>query len=481
MRPKLVQGTVIRPGRLRHDLAKYGAAIGMTVALSAVQVFVIPRRLDVPTYGQYRLFLLFVNYFGLVQFGLSEGAFLRWAGRPSGEIAWEWRRIARWMLTLQLVIVGVAAAISLFAEPLIRTYILAVTACALCVNMNALCAYALQAAGDFKRAGRAVALAPGLFVGAVVLFSLRTLPGILGAYVGSFLIAALYGVVALSRFGVEKPSARAAFTIRQLTTAGLPVLVSSIAAGLSQSVDRLLVSASTPITTFALYGFAGTAAVAANSAVQALSRVALSHAAHRTPADRARFLGGFLHVIAVGYGVCLALEPVFEQMVTRYLPLYAAALPILRAFTVGLPVWVALRVVLVSTLQAHGHVRRQLAVESIGVALVALMSGAVLFAHRELWQVAAGSSVAAVLTFIATHAIVRHAERTASDQQVFRFLCTIAVQGGALLVALLLAPGWPIRCLAYIALSSVPTAIAAFALRRHDWPSRPSAADLVTG
>ncbi|MEP7002117.1 MAG: hypothetical protein ABI969_16630, partial [bacterium] len=267
-------------------------AIGVAVALSAVQVFVIPRRLDVATYGQYRLFLLFVNYFGLVGFGLSEGAFLRWAGRRSGEIAWEWRVVARWMVALQLGIVAISAVVAVFVDPLLRIYMLAVVVCALCVNCNALCAYALQAAGDFKRAGRVVTLAPGLFVGAVVVFSMKTLVAILAAYVGAFLIAAGYGFVSLLRFTLETPAESAGLTIRQVVTTGLPVLVSSLAAGLSQSVDRILVSAVTPITSFALYGFAGTAAIAANSAVQALSRVALSHAAHRTPAQRSHFLGG---------------------------------------------------------------------------------------------------------------------------------------------------------------------------------------------
>lgn len=467
MRPILVPGTPAGAGRVRHDLARYGAAIAIAAAFSAVQVFVIPRRLDVATYGQYRLFLLFVNYLGLLQFGIGDGAFMRWAGRPVGAIAWEWRRVGRSMVGIQLAILAATAVASMFVDPLTRLYLIADAVCALFVNSANLSAFALQAVGDFKRAGRVFILAPGLFASAVLVFSPRSLVAIVTAYVGAFMISAAYGFTCLVRISPETPSDAGVVTLRPLILTGLPVLGASIAAGLAQSVDRLLVSLAVPITSFALYGFAATAAVAGNSATQALSRVALSHAARRPIADRARFLGGFLYVIAVAFGMCLILEPLFEHMVAEYLPLYVAALPIVRSFTLGLPVWVALHVVVVGTFQSHGYVRRQLAAEVIGAALVALMSGAMLLAHAPLWQVAAAGSLAAAFTFIIGHALLSVATITAREQPTFLFLGIVAAQGAALIAALMLTATWPMRSATYAAFSLTPSAVAVYKFLQH--------------
>ena len=74
--------------------------------------------------------------------------------------------------------------------------------------------------------------------------------------------------------------------------------------------------------------------------------------------------------------------PLFEHLVAATLPAYAEALPIVRALAVGAAFWVAIHVVLVGTLQSFGHVRRQLMVELIGLAVATLVCGAALRAWR---------------------------------------------------------------------------------------------------
>lgn len=466
MGQNLVSGASVRPERLPRDLARYGAAIATAVGFSTMQVFIVPRQLDVSTYGQFRLFLLFVNYLGLLQLGVSDGAFLRWAGRGAGHIAWEWRRVLRWVIASQVAVLAAAFVAASFADDVARSFIIATAACALFVNCSALCAYALQAAGDFRRAGRVVGMTPAVFVLMVLAFDPHTLRAILAAYVGAFVVAAAYGVTCVARIPSGPSDRMEALSLRPMMVAGLPVLFASIAAGLSQSVDRFLVSVATPITSFALYGFAGTAAVAANSAVQALSRVTLAHVAHKDVADRARFLGGFLHIIAAGYGAVLVLEPVFEALVARFLPLYVPALPIVRALTLGLPVWVAMRVVIIGTLQSHGHLRRLLAVELVGVALVAALSGTALLAHAALWQVAAAATVAGVATFLIGYLIALAVEGTVRQQPVIPFLAVVVAQGAALMVALAVSNAWGWRSAAYLLLSAAPTGWTLATLRR---------------
>lgn len=458
------------PGR---DLARFGTAIFIAASFSAVQVFVIPRKLDLATYGQYRLFLVYAGYLGLLHFGLADGAFLRWAGRRPAAIGRDWKQIGQWLLATQALIIAFALVAALLTPQwLPRLYLVALAATALGVNASVLASFALQASGDFRGAGRVVILTNGLFVAEVMLFPIHGLPTVLAMYVASCLIAALYGAIRVHRVtGVPDALADETDTpgAGVLLRTGAPVLGANFAAGLSQSVDRLLVSSAAPITEFALYGFASTVTVASNAATQALARVALSHAARVPIEERARFIGGFYDVIAAGFGLALVAEPLFERVVAGHLPAYAGALPILRALTLGAPFWVALHVVLVGTLQSFGLVRRQLAVELCGVAFVTAACGAALAMHAPMWKIAAAASVAAALAHGAGTLIVRRVVASAHDQKGARFVAIAAAQGAALLIALSISGAWMLQTGAYLALSLVPTLLAAQSMREHGW------------
>ena len=99
------------------------------------------------------------------------------------------------------------------------------------------------------------------------------------------------------------------------------------------------------------------------------------------------------------FGVAIAGVPLFEHIVARVLPAYVPALPIVRALVIGSLFWIAVHVVLVGTLQSHGLVRRQFALELVGAALVITACSATLAAHLPLWNVAAASTIAAVVTW----------------------------------------------------------------------------------
>jgi O-antigen/teichoic acid export membrane protein len=455
------------------DLARFGTGILLASAFGVVQVFVIPRRLDVVTYGEYRLFLLYVAYLGLLHFGLADGAFLRWAGRPLRAIRHEWPRVAGWLLALEgtLLVLALAAS-TILDRPFARLYVVAFAACALVTNASTLAAYALQAAGDFRGAGAVAALAPGFFVAAFLAIPVHSLRGVLAAYVASFGVAALGGAIRVARLTASSdngPTAPDSMALLTLVHTGLPVLGANLAAGLSQFADRILVSVTVPITSFALYGFASSVMAASSAATQTLSRVALSHAARRAAAARGEFLDGFYGLIATGYGAALAGAPFFEHLVARSLPAYAPALPIVRALVVGSPFWVAIHVVLVGTLQSHGRVRRQLALELSGLALVVVVCGACLAEHVPLWGVAAGASAAAAVTWAAGVAVVGRLVPAARAQASRRFGVIVVAQGAALLVALSTVDSWIGQSGAYIVLAGGPTFFAARAARAHDW------------
>ena len=260
----------------------------MVVALGAVQVFVIPRRLDINTYGEYRLFLVYMAYVGVLHFGFADGAFLRWSGRAPDEIHDEWKRLIRWMAGMQGAIAAVAGAIALgLGNTLTATYLFSFAMCALFVNVSALSAYALQAAGEFRAAGAVAVIAPASFVTAVLVVPMHSLAEILAAYAGSFVLSAIAGATFVMQLPLPARPSDERISIATLFRTGFHVLGANLAAGLAQSADRVLVSIVVPITSMALYGFASSVAVAGTAATQTMQRVALSHAARREGEERA--------------------------------------------------------------------------------------------------------------------------------------------------------------------------------------------------
>ena len=451
---------------LGRDIARFGTAITLTVALGAVQVFVLPRRLDLATYGEYRLFLVYVAYFGVLHLGLADGAFVRWAGRAPGEIHREWRRAFWWMLAMEGTLT-MAAVLVWMGAPKSRAamFAAAFALCALFVNVSALSAYALQAAGDFKRAGIVAVVATASFVAAVSLVPMHSITAVFGTYAGSLALGALVGGVMVARLPnatITPPASDGNRPMRfgSLLDTGIHVLGSNLAAGLAQSVDRILVSVVVPMTSMALYGFASSVAVAGISATQTMSRVALSHAARRLGDDRARFFGRFYDLTLAAYGVALVGMPLFEHVVTRTLPAYVEALPIVRAFVAGAPFWIALHVVLVGTLQSHGLVRRQFALELGGAALVFVASGGCLLAHTPLWVVAGVATGAAAVTWGAGVAMVNRAVPAAQAQGAGRFLVVCLWQSGACAIAIASGRSWVVQMILYAALAIAPTILA---------------------
>ncbi|HEV8411220.1 MAG TPA: hypothetical protein VGQ30_11980, partial [Gemmatimonadaceae bacterium] len=437
-------------GQLGRDILRFGTAIAITVALGAVQVFVVPRRLDVETFGEYRIFLVYFPYFGLLHFGLADGAFLRWAGRTPGEIHREWRRAFGWMLGLEgaLLVIAVIAVTNMGAA-LAATFIVAFVLCAMAANLSALAGYALQAGGDFTRAGIVAVAAPLSFVAVVLLFPMHTSTAVIGAYVGSLGFSALLGSVMVVVLPSNKHDTeyekRSPFAPLALIRDGAHVLGANLAAGLAQSIDKVVVSFVVSKGDMALYGFASSVAVAGISATQTMQRVALSHAARRSGDDRARFIGRFYDLTLVAFGVALIFVPLFEVVVARTLPDYVTALPIVRAFVIGAPFWIALHVVVVGTLQSHGLVRKQFAIELGGALVVLLASVACLALHTELWVIAAAGTVAAAATWGAGVTVVNRALPAAREQGAMSFFAACIWQSAAIGVAMAVSPRWDLQ------------------------------------
>jgi O-antigen/teichoic acid export membrane protein len=463
-----------RVPRFGSDVLRFGTAVLFVLVLSVVPVFVVPRRLSVEAFGEFRVFLLYIGYLGVLHFGVVDGAFLRWVGAPVSLLRREWPIVLRRLLLLQLPVLAAAGVAYAFGSSgLPRVYVTAFATCAVAANLAAFASFSLQAAGDFQGAGRVTALPTGLFAIAVVALPLASLNSMLVAYVTAYAIAAAVGLGRLSavasRASIDEPlpSDIEPLSFRAFMVSGLPVLGAGMATALAQYADRILVSFAVPVAAFAFYGFASSTMALSGVARQTLSRVTLAHAARRVGPNRAAFLDGVYDLIAAGFGVAIFAEPLFESVVGRLLPKYVGALPIVRGLIIGALFWVATTVVVLGTLQTYGNVRRQFVVSVIGTLLAAAGAAIALALHAPLWVVASAASAGTALAWVVGVALTHRVVSDSRPASAARFFAITTIQACALGAALALANGWIARTAFYAVIAALPTAIAARAARQH--------------
>jgi O-antigen/teichoic acid export membrane protein len=428
---------------LRRDAAQFGWASALGAALGVVQVFLVPKLLDVTTFGLYRIFVLYAGYAGLLHFGGVDGALLRWASRSAAVVTREWRPAMRWLLESQTLVIAVAALAALGLRrswPDAAVLVIALGVYALMFNTAALSAFALQTARRFNSAGLAVYGPNSLFLIALALVpaSSRSIGVVLLLFVAAQAGTSIAVATRLARAPSSNDPIAHDLTRRHLVATGAPLMAANILGGLAQSIDRLILSWTVPVHEFALYGFAGSALFATNAAAQALGRVALPHTASSAPADRGRMLGGLYDLIICAFAVALAVYPLFEWIVTGVLPAYTEALPVVRAFLPGTFLWLGTQVVTNTALQAAGRVHIQLVLAGVAAVAIALMSGVAIAMHWPLWVVALGASTGTAVAWVAG---IVSLERVAPQQRPIgsrRFLFAgLAITSSAVLVVLL--------------------------------------------
>ena len=83
--------------------------------LSGVLIsFVIPKIMDIPEYGYYKTFTLYVSYVGILHFGFTDGIYLKFAGRKYEELdERRFRTYTRFLMLMQLSIMVLFLLISL--------------------------------------------------------------------------------------------------------------------------------------------------------------------------------------------------------------------------------------------------------------------------------------------------------------------------------------------------------------------------------
>jgi hypothetical protein len=434
--------------------------VGLTGVIGIFQLFLVPKLLDLETFGLYRVFMVYAAYLGVSHLGVADGALLRWVGRATSQIVPEWRSLARWMLASQgaFAMLFLIAALTLRGKPA-ASILIALGLTAVPANSATLVSYALQAGTEFRWAGFLAALPSAIFLTGLMIIprAERTLPLVLGLYVASQLFAALLGASRLQQLDSRRDVPRSGTEVWPLVSIGGVVMVANFAGSLAQSVDRVLLSWTVPAPQFARYALAASALFVGTAAAQTLTRVALPHGARLDPASRRRFFGGLHDVILSGYGLALLCYPAFEQVLRIWLPAYAPSLPIIRALLLGGLFWVGIQAVQATPLQLAGRVHLQVTLAALSALCVALAAGIAILLQAPLWGVAAGASGGIAAGWAISATAVHHVAHDQESPGALRFALLGLWQYGALVFSFQVAGTMPLAIAVYAALAALPT------------------------
>jgi O-antigen/teichoic acid export membrane protein len=432
------------------------------VGIGALHVLLVPKLLPLNAFGLYRVFVLYAAYVGVLHLGVADGALLRWAGRDPRSIAAEWRRVAGWMWLAQgmVALVFLLVGLSLAASDA-RSIVIGLGCAALVVNVSTVTGFALQAARDFRWAGLAVAMQPALFLlGLVILPSpARSIGAAVSLWLLSHLITCALITIRMLRIPVDRVRESTWPTPAALLRVGIVAMLANSAAGLLQSIDRVILSAVIPVSEFAIYGFAASALFIAQAAPQVLSRVALPYSMRLDRPGRSALFSHMHDLILTGYGVGLLAYPAFEMFVSHWLPTYSSALPVTRALVVGTLFWAAGQSVQSTAFRASGRLMTQLYVTLAGAVTVALTTAVAFAVDASLPWIGTSASVGMALAWTVGSVALRKADLASAGGDL-RFAALGCVQSGALILAMGVADTLLTQTLLYGVVAATPTWVA---------------------
>jgi O-antigen/teichoic acid export membrane protein len=347
-------------GRVVRDLGMMGSATFLAMLVGILQVFLIPRLVDVADYGYFRLFSLYVSYAGLLHLGFADGALLAWAGRSAEEFLPELPTALRFLNGQQLVfvLVGVCLTSVIFAHtPETRFVAASVLLFSAFFNLCALLQYALQAARRFAPIAVATVAPTGMFVAGSYFWSWFRTPSFRVLVV---LYCAAWTVLAAFLWLIIRPSApegvAGAWQIgKKYLLAGWPIVLANAAVGIVQATDRLVLGSAASIYDFAQYSLAASTMMVPVSAITAVAQVFFPHLAAIGSEEHPRTYQKVARLLVVAWSILLPYYFFVDAFVKHFLPKYVSSLPVARILLLGAIFLATIRILQVSMFNLYGR------------------------------------------------------------------------------------------------------------------------------
>ncbi|HEX3351887.1 MAG TPA: hypothetical protein VHS34_03625 [Terriglobales bacterium] len=382
------------PAHISRDLLVMGAGTLLGVLFGILQVFLIPRLVDVRNYGYWRLFYLYASYAGLLHIGMADGALLSWVGKPLDFIGRDLPTALRFLILQLLLFACLGSLIPLWLlhrAPEARFVGVAALGFAVVFNLAALFQYALQAGRHFVPVAIAVAAPLGLFVALSFVWSRYRQPDfrlLIGFYFLSWIVilAFLWGSVRPYLSGTVSGTWECG---TRYLAIGWPVVLANAALGVVQSADRLVLSSAVSIYDFAQYSLAASTMMVPVTLIAAVAQVFFPHFAAADKHRHREKYGQTSRLIALSWSVLLPYYFFLDFFVHRFLPRYVSTLPLARTLLLGVLFLAAIQILQSNVFNLYGKQRHFLAYSIGAVAVsIALTATAILVFH-SLWLVAA--------------------------------------------------------------------------------------------
>lgn len=172
----------------------------ITLMVSAIVVFIIPKLIGMEEYGYWQLFLFYSSYVPFLQFGWSDGVYLRYGGKEYDELDKKlfFSQFIMLLIFQVLVALSIIVYASLFVKGNDKIFIFQVSAIYLIlVNVRYLFSYILQATNRFKENAK-VSMIDRIFylclIISLLLFGIRDYRLMIMADLAGKLISLLYSM-----------------------------------------------------------------------------------------------------------------------------------------------------------------------------------------------------------------------------------------------------------------------------------------------
>jgi len=231
----------------------------VTLIISALVVFILPKLLSIEEYGYWQLFIFYSSYVPFLQFGWSDGVYLRYGGREYKELDKNLFFSQFFMLFLSQIFIAIIIFVSsnLLVHDIDKSFIFFLLAIFLVlVNTRYFFIYLLQATNRFKEYSRIILTDRVLYISLIIaflFFGARDYKIIIISELIGKLISVLYGIYCCRDILYRSFSAfkfNLGETIKNVS-AGFKLTLSNTASMLIIGVNRFGIERFWDVSTFA--------------------------------------------------------------------------------------------------------------------------------------------------------------------------------------------------------------------------------------
>jgi O-antigen/teichoic acid export membrane protein len=379
---------------LARDVLTMGGGTVLAALFNIALVFLIPPILSVEDFGYWRLFLLYVGYTGFLHLGFSDGALLRWAGKPLSQFHHEIAGSLNFLFwQIFLLIVPGCFFVFLFVPARLKIIGIATLVYALIMNLSALLQYCLQAARQFRPVAIGTVAPTAVFLFFALLLHVRraaSFRALIVFYCVAWAGALLYlwlCVRPLESRGRQASSLALGKTCIRL---GWPVVLANGGFLLVQSADRLAISSVLPIYDFAIYSLASSMMFVPVTGIAAIYRVFFSHVAAVEHEGRSKVYAHASKFLLLAWSILLPYYFLLEIIVRGFLHKYLDALPAARILLLGVIFLAGIQILHMSFAYIYEKQRQFLFVTAGALALSFSVGLLAAYLYHSLIIVAAG-------------------------------------------------------------------------------------------